>query len=389
MSDKTRRVLWVHHSAVVGAWRRGRADALALCGAHVTVGSAQRWDEGGAIVEFEPVDGEQSFTMRTFGSHPFLFVFDPRPLWRILRSSQFDVLDFHEEPASVALFELMCVARIAGVRAPVVCYSAQNIFKRYPWPFRMLERRALQRVAAVHSCNEAVGEVLRAKGFTGEVVNLGLGVDLDQFTQPGSDASLSEVGVAEFEDDTRSFRVGFVGRIEQRKGVFSLLNAVNALTNVGLDFVGSGPDVMRLRRAIESRSIGDRVHIRGHVAHGRLCDLYRSFDVVVVPSIDTPSWSEQFGRVVVEAMASGVPVIVSDAGALVEVAGDAALVVPEDDALALSQAIDRLANSPELRAKLVANGTERAQHFSWIRIASDQVALYDRVSHGDELSNDN
>ncbi|MBV8718579.1 MAG: glycosyltransferase family 4 protein, partial [Chloroflexi bacterium] len=99
----------------------------------------------------------------------------------------------------------------------------------------------------------------------------------------------------------------------------------------------------------------------------------------VLPSVTIlPNHREQFGRVLVEAMAAGVPVIGSSSGAIPEVIGDAGLVVPERDSMALARAIDSLLNDPELRARLVGRGRQRvASRFAWSNIALQTLALFD------------
>lgn len=374
MSGARLEVLWVYHSAVLGEWRRSRVEALADHGVDVTVVSAPRWNEGGALVELDATPDEHVVSAATLGTHPYLFAYDPRPIVELLRGGRFDVVDAHEEPASLALAEVLAAMAVSRVHTPVVCYSAQNLHKRYPVPFRWFERRALRRVGAVHSCNDEVADVLAAKGFDGEVVNLGLGVDVDTFSPRVDPATPAR--------PDGPLRVGYVGRLEERKGIFTLLDAARALDGVEVTYVGSGPDGERLGEMIDAAPTGGRVAVRGFVAHDELPGLYRSFDVVVVPSISTASWTEQFGRVVVEAMASGVPVIVSDAGSLPEVTGDAGIIVPEADAAALAAAIIHLRDDPARRAELRTRGLARARDFSWDRIAARQADLYRRVARG-------
>lgn len=363
----------MYHSAVVTTWRRARTTALAAQGIDVTVVTAARWNEGGQVVELDPGSDPDVVAAPTLGRHPFLFAYDPRPIRRVVNRRHFDVIDVHEEPASVALAEVLALVDTARLDTPVVCYSAQNLLKAYPLPFRTIERRNLRRVAAVHSCNEEVERVLRAKGFDGEVVNLGLGVDIEGFS-PGT----GDLG----ETPHERFRVGYVGRITARKGLFTLLAAIGRLDDVELTVVGAGPDAAALGKAIAARNLRERVNVQGYVDHDALPGLYRSFDVLVVPSISTSSWTEQFGRVAIEAMASGVPVVVSDAGSLPEVVGDAGVVVPEADAGALAEAIRGLRDDPTLRAASARRGLLRARDFSWDRIAADQAALYRRVAAG-------
>ena len=77
--------------------------------------------------------------MDTWGRHPALFVYDPRPLWRALGEA-YDVIDVHEEPFALATAEVLLLRWLRRNRAPVVLYTAQNLHKRYPPPFRWLER---------------------------------------------------------------------------------------------------------------------------------------------------------------------------------------------------------------------------------------------------------
>ncbi|MBS1847824.1 MAG: glycosyltransferase, partial [Actinobacteria bacterium] len=316
------------------------------------------------------------------------------PIWRALRGGEWDVLDIHEEPAALATAEVLVLAWLAGVRPAVALYSAQNIAKRYPPPFRWFERVALRRAAAVHTCNDEVGPILRAKGFRGRVENLGLGVDVAHFAP---EAVRDAGGVAAGAPAERStpnpapesvretvaagaFQVGYVGRLEARKGIFVLLDAVAGLSDVEVTFVGAGRDADRLAGEVAGRRLGGRATVDGFVAFDDLPGCYRRFDVVVVPSLDRPNWIEQFGRVVVEAMATGVPVVASDSGSLPEVVADAGLVVPQGDAGALAAALERLRDDAALRVDLAVRGRRRAEHFSWSSIAARQADLYRAIS---------
>jgi glycosyltransferase involved in cell wall biosynthesis len=89
--------------------------------------------------------------------------------------------------------------------------------------------------------------------------------------------------------------------------------------------------------------------------------IMRRFDVLVGPSLTTPRWKEQFGRMLVEAMACGVPVIGSDSGEIPNVIGDAGIVVPEGDCVALRTAIARLRDDPAERRLLAERGHIRAR----------------------------
>jgi glycosyltransferase involved in cell wall biosynthesis len=99
------------------------------------------------------------------------------------------------------------------------------------------------------------------------------------------------------------------------------------------------------------------------VKHEQMAAAYAGFDVLVLPSRTTTTWAEQFGRVLVEALSCGVPVVGSDSGEIPWVIGatGGGLIVPEGDVLALRQALLRLRESPPLRRELAARGRDRAR----------------------------
>jgi glycosyltransferase involved in cell wall biosynthesis len=365
------RVLRIYHSAVVGPWRRRDRELQAL-GADVVLVSPRRWNEGGREVDLD-VNGDRFVVAAgTFGWHPYGFVYDPRPIWRVLRSRTFDVIDVHEEPASLAAAEGWLLSRLAGSRAPLCLYSAQNLPKRYPVPFRWIERAVLRRAAGVHTCNDAAGDVLRGKGFSGVVRDLGLGVDVEHFTPAPPAAGPATAR-------PRPMRVGYVGRLESHKGVDVLIAAVAATDGLTLEIVGAGPERATLERAVDDAGARVRVAFDGFHAHAGLADVYQRFDVVVVPSLHTSSWVEQFGRVAVEAMASGVAVVASRSGALADVVGDAGVLVPPGDADALADALAALRDDPARRAELAAAGPGHAATYAWPAVARRQLDFYRKL----------
>ncbi len=92
-----------------------------------------------------------------------------------------------------------------------------------------------------------------------------------------------------------------------------------------------------------------------------------------------PGWLEQFGRVVVEAQASGVPSVASASGALPDVVGASGLLVPPGDPAALAAALARVLDEPDLWERLRRNGTDTVGRYSWESVADLQLALYGRA----------
>ncbi len=171
------RVLRISKSGVVTAWRE-RERRLRARGADLTLVTAVRWEEGGSSVPFTADGDDFVVPVRTVGHHPNLFVYDPLGLWRVLGSARWDLIDMHEEPFGLAVAEVLLLCRLRSLRIPFVVSSAQNIEKRYPPPFRWLERWSLRRAAGAYTCNVEAGGILRRKGLAEEPVLLPLGVDV-------------------------------------------------------------------------------------------------------------------------------------------------------------------------------------------------------------------
>ena len=357
------RVLRVSKSGVVTAWRE-RERLLRSMGVDLTLVAAVRWEEGGSMVDFT-ADGDRFVVpVRTIGRHPNLFLYDPLALWRTLGSADWDLIDMHEEPFGLAVAEVLALRRLRRGRTPFVVSSAQNIDKRYPPPFRWFERWCLRGASGAYTCNVEAGQILQRKGLREAPVLLPLGVDVERF-QP-----------LEHPAPSGRLRVGFVGRLIPHKGVGVLIEAVAGDDRMSLEVFGAGPESDALGEAAARLGAGDRVTFHGHVAEADIPRTYREFDVLAVPSVPMPGWLEQFGRVVVESQASGIPVVASASGALPDVVGGAGLLVPPGDAAALRAALSRFLDEPGLWSRLRERGIAGADRYSWRSVARAQVDLY-------------
>ncbi len=292
-------------------------------------------------------------------------------LGRLLRRLRPDILHMDEEPYNLATWHGLRLG--AAVGAAGLFFTWQNLSRRYPWPFRGFELANYRRATHAIAGNQAAAAVLRAKGYRGRVTIIPqFGVDPDLF-RPHADHPLLPA------DPQAPFVIGYAGGLVPEKGVDLLLRACAVLPFPGwtLLITGEGPEQPRLAALAAELGIEQRTYFLGRRNSTDMPDFYRDLDVLVLPSISRPNWVEQFGRVLVEAMACGVTVIGSDSGEIPQVIGDAGLIFPEGDVQALGHALAALAADPGRRAELGLAGRARAlAHFTQAQIAAATYKVY-------------
>jgi len=271
----------------------------------------------------------------------------------------------------VTVHDLTCV------RYPELCTRTTL---RYP----ALIRRAVASGAWVHTPSASVaGEVCDAFAVPPERVRAvphGVQLPADERVAP-----LPDAGRRAAKELTGCERyVLALGTVEPRKDLPSLVRAWDRLAagdrhqDVGL--VIAGPDgwgAQSLAAAIAGAHHRSRIGRAGYVDGEQRLNLLAGADVLAYPSR-----YEGFGLPPLEAMSQHVPVVATDAGALPEVCGDAALLVPAGDEDALADALAAVLDDEGCRAALVARGTARAATFTWDRCADGLLGLYADAAHG-------
>jgi len=230
--------------------------------------------------------------------------------------------------------------------------------------------RDAERIVATSSAE--VFELLRMGANPRRLKIVPCGVDLEHFTPDGP-----------FEERRgERMRIVTLSRLVPRKGIADVIEALTDVPDAELVIAGGGegpdllddPEAQRLSKLAHELGVADRVYLRGRVSHAEVPALLRSADVVAC----TP-WYEPFGIVPLEAMACGVPVVVSSVGGLVDtvVDGMTGIHVPPKAPRALAHALRSLAATPERRKRLGRLGVERVRaRYSWSRICADTLDVY-------------
>lgn len=305
--------------------------------------------------------------------HMASIAFRPRGL-RGMRDFRPDVLHVIGEPSYLATFQAIRARNRFWPGVPITHYAAQNVVTRFPWPFPLLERYAYRHIDLALPITPAALDVLRTKGYRGDAERVPLGVDRSDFAPRGAAPD-------------GPFTVGFVGRLEDHKGITDLMTARERI-GCRLLLVGDGSlrpwveDQARLRPGLielvpwADHSALPRLMARMHVL------ALPSVEIVqrnVVPWIKVPL-REQFGRVLVEAMSCGVPVVASDVGEIAHVVGSGGAIVPPRDPAALAEALAELRDRPEAADRLARLALARAARFDWDVIADQLTGCWSRLA---------
>jgi glycosyltransferase involved in cell wall biosynthesis len=169
-----------------------------------------------------------------------------------------------------------------------------------------------------------------------------------------------------------------VARLDEEKGGSVLLRAISLLdADAHLALVGEGEREAAWRALAARLGIGARVHFLG--LRNDVEQILAASDLVVVPS----QWQEAFGLAVVEGMAAGKPVVVTESGAMPQIVGDAGLVVPRHDAVAMAEALQRVLSDETLARRLSLRARRRAEErYAMDRYVDRTVEVYLRLLGG-------
>lgn len=365
-------ILLISHTYVV-ALNRGKLSHLGRQ-ADLAVVVPTHWRDTLRTVYFETGDQEdyRLIPARAFrDGHNMSYFYDPLTLWRLMADLRPDIVHVEEETGSLALLQAALLKRRFDYR--LLFFTWENIYRR-PW-LPLVERFNLARADYAIAGNREAEEVLRRKGFRRPVAIIPqLGLDPAIFHPQPADDLRAKLGLT-------GFIIGYIGRLVEEKGLGTLVEATARLEGeFQLLFLGGGPFRDDLAGMAAAHNLADRTVFVGSVSHEQVPAYINCLNTLVLPSLTTPRWKEQFGHVLIEAMACGVPVVGSDSGAIPEVIGDAGLIFPEGNAEALCDRLAQLMADATLRAGLCRAGRERVlAHYTDERIAEATCQVYREV----------
>jgi len=253
-------------------------------------------------------------------------------LFKAIKKAQPDIIHVIDEFSSFYLAQtLLCRDILYARKVPVLAYAAQNmsleLFKSPPFVlefslrfFKRILRKILhpliffyhkKRLDGFTGTNKQALENIKALGVNIPNDLIYWGLDFDIFHFQDRNSAREKIGLAK---DIKL--IGYFGRIVKEKGLDKLVEALSQLNDYHLMIIGNGKYEQELNKKIDSLGIRNKVYQYNTISHNKLPDYYSCLDVFVLPTQTTPDCLEQYGRVLVEAMACQAAIVGSSSGAI-------------------------------------------------------------------------
>ena len=338
----------------------------------VTIVVPRRWKPGGVqnqIIETQfsqegslkvvPVSNysQNNQGLLTFGADLIELLHEVKP----------QIIQVEQGSKSLAYAQLILLNKLLKLKAKNILFTWWNLSYELKWPISVLENCNLHNTDGIIAGNLDGAKILQQRGYRGAMeVMPQLGVDETLFRRTGKDADL----LRKFGIEPTDFVVGFVGRFVEEKGLLTLAEALAGLKQLPWKWllVGQGKLRSHLEQKCLELGISDRIIWVESVSHEAIPPYINLMNCLVLPSqtsykfktLTTVGWKEQFGHVLIEAMACKIPVIGSDCGEIPHVIGDAGLVFPEGNAGILRDCLQQLMEARDFAVDLGDRGYHRA-----------------------------
>jgi glycosyltransferase involved in cell wall biosynthesis len=336
----------------------------------VTIVVPKRWKPGGVqnkIVETKPRQQEnfRVVPVSNFSqNHQGLLTFgaDIIPL---LKKFKPNIIQVEQGIKSLAYAQFITLNKFLGLKAKNCFFTWWNIPYQMKFPYSWLEGYNLSHTDGFVAGNQDAADIIRDHGYTGPIkVMPKLGVDEKLFSPCPPPELAAELGIK-----SDQFVIGYVGRFVPEKGILTLIKAVSGLKDKRwkLLLLGRGELQTKIIEEMAQAGLKERLILVESVPHTQVPHYLNLMNTLVLPSETTyefktmsaTGWKEQFGHVLIEAMACKVPVIGSNSGEIPHVIGDAGLIFPEKDEIALQNCLTQMIEKADLAQDLGEKGYQR------------------------------
>ena len=277
-------------------------------------------------------------------------IYNPITVFKAIKKFKPDLIYFDQEVFSLSAFEMAIFSKFFSI--PLVAVNAENIMDKKLSFIRKWTRKFVLETAKAIRIECKGGEYcLRNWGYKGHLALIPFEIDTKKFYPT--------------RDKKKEFVIGYIGRLTYKKGLDVFLKAAQKLKKENFQFkvviVGEGPEKNKLKALSKYLDIENIVSWKDTIEFDKVPEVMRNFNAFVLPSRAGRIWKEQFGRVIIEAMASGVPVIGTTSGSIPEVIGRNDMLFPEDHDEKLAEIIKKLMNDKKFKREIAEYNIKRAE----------------------------
>ena len=284
-------------------------------------------------------------------------------LWKLLFKLKPDIIDVIFEPWNWVLTQVILWKNLFSKKTKITFYSHENIYKTYSnrllynlVQYGLIEKYNIKNVnGCVGATNQILG-VMKKKGIRCKTIVNGDEIDPTIFKKKNVSRLKKKLNL-------NTFTIGYSGRLIESKGIMTLIEAAGKIKKEDFKILicgwGEQDYIQKIIDKAKHLEIYNKIVLIQKKLGRKMVDYYNAMDVIVVPSLTTRYWKEQFGRVNIEAMACGTPVIGSNSGGILEVVNDAGLIFKESNSEDLKENLLKVMKNKKLLNELSKKSIKR------------------------------
>lgn len=359
------KIFFIWHAAVVETYQKYIAELAEHEDLEITLLMPEGNVEGSRYVKaFIPKNAKYKIIVgKLIFPKDNLTAFYPALPWYLWKVKP-DIIHMFEEPWHNIAAYMDFWSNIICPKAKLIFQTFQNQVEEYQKSWIRTQNWTFEKSSAAIACAEEMKDVLLHWKYKKPIYVIYPGIETKLFKPEDAKELRRHFGL-------KDFTIGYFGRMTKEKGIEDLINAVKKLDfPYQLLFIGNGPD-KEFFKTLTSNAIWIDA-----VTPNEICKYYSALDVFVLPSRTTKKWKEQFGRVLIEAMLCGVPVIGSSSGEIPKVMGEVGLVFKEQNSDDLVKKIKTIHDNNSLKSTLIEGGLAHGKIFDWKNTADKVYEVY-------------
>jgi len=335
------KILVVSHCQVIPEYQAD-LQAMAKLGDEVLLVTPEIYKEGGRPTAASTLPGRfLHYKLKTVfgrgGKQHFHFYINILKIGKILNTFQPDIIYLYEEPNSIVTIQWLFIKHVLNVKSKLVIWTACNTKRNYKEMFRWFDIRRWLFDLNIRVSEKLSDGIIAISQDAADVL-LWKGWEKTIYISPTHFIDPNKFNIASKKQN--ALKIGLIGRLQYQKGFDLVINALGDIDkSFSLEIYGEGEELESLQLLAKDKGIKGNCNWHGNVLYKKIPEIISELDILIVPSREVGHLKEQFGRVVIEAMCSGVNVIVSDSGYLPKIVGGLGGVFKQGDVKSLTEQI--------------------------------------------------